>query len=550
MTATLEPTTDAAFARRLAKEVARRRTFAIISHPDAGKTTLTEKLLLYGGAIHLAGSVKARRAARHATSDWMEMEKQRGISVTSSVMQFDYEGRIVNILDTPGHQDFSEDTYRTLAAADSAVMLIDAAKGVEPQTEKLFRVCKLRNLPIFTFVNKMDRQGRDPLDLMEELENHLGMHACPMNWPVFDGFEFVGVFERATELVHVFEADNKHGATAIEATTAKLGTPEFDALVPPAARERLAHDLELLDIAGDAFDLERVLAGELSPMFFGSALNNFGVKPFLEAFLDIAPPPSRSTTETGDVEATDPEFSGFVFKIQANMDAAHRDRIAFLRICSGRFVKGMDARLPRIDKEIRLKNPSAFMARERTTIDEAFAGDIIGLYDPGVFRIGDTLTQGKDLRFKGIPHFSPELFRHIRTGDPLKRKQLLKGLQQLAEEGAIQVFSDYDTDANDIVGAVGTLQFDVLASRLATEYRVEPILTPLPYVLCRWVVGDGFDPRTFKRGQGSLIARDRDDHPVVLFTNDWGVRWSSEKNPDFTLLPVSPLAEHAGSLKK
>ena len=534
----------------LSVQVARRRTFAIISHPDAGKTTLTEKLLLYGGAIHLAGSVKARRAARHATSDWMEMEKQRGISVTSSVMQFEYDDRIINILDTPGHQDFSEDTYRTLAAADSAVMLIDAAKGVEPQTEKLFRVCKLRNLPIFTFVNKMDRQGRDPLDLMEELENHLGMHACPINWPVFDGYTFVGVYERASQVVHMFEADNKHGATAIEATTAKRGTPEFDLLVPAAARERLAHDLELLDVAGDAFDLERILAGELSPMFFGSALNNFGVQPFLEAFLDIAPPPLRYVTEEGEVEATDPHFSGFVFKIQANMDAAHRDRIAFFRVCSGRFVKGMDARLPRLDKDIRLKNPSAFMARERTTIDEAFAGDIIGLYDPGVFRIGDTLTDGRDIRFKGIPHFSPELFRHIRTGDPLKRKQLLKGLSQLAEEGAIQLFSDLDSETSDIVGAVGTLQFDVLASRLTTEYRTEPIMTPLPYVVCRWVVGAAFDPKTFKRGQGSLVARDRDGHPVVLFTNEWGVRWSAEKNPEYTLLPVSPLAEHAGNLKR
>jgi len=548
MTTTVEPGGETPPNKRLAKEVRRRRTFAIISHPDAGKTTLTEKLLLYGGAIHLAGSVKARRAARHATSDWMEMEKQRGISVTSSVMQFEYDERCVNILDTPGHQDFSEDTYRTLAAADSAVMLIDAAKGVEPQTEKLFRVCKLRDLPIFTFVNKMDRQGRDPLDLMEELENHLGMPACPINWPVFDGATFVGVFDRASEVVHVFEADKLHGATAITSKTAKWGTPEIDAILSKKAQERLAHDIELLDIAGDALDLDRVLAGELSPMFFGSALNNFGVQPFLEAFLEMAPAPSRYATEDGAVNATDPAFSGFIFKIQANMDASHRDRIAFLRVCSGRFVKGMDARLPRLGKAIRLKNPSAFMARERSTIEEGFAGDIIGLYDPGVFRIGDTLTDGRDIRFKGIPHFSPELFRHIRVGDPLKRKQLLKGLSQLAEEGAIQVFSDYHTDASDIVGAVGTLQFDVLESRLAIEYRVDAILKPLPYVLCRWVVGAGFDPKTFQRGQGSLLARDRDGHPVVLFSNEWGVRWSAEKNPKLKLLPVSPLAEHAGEL--
>ena len=547
MTTTVEPSGDVQAAKRMAKEVQRRRTFAIISHPDAGKTTLTEKLLLYGGAIHLAGSVKARRAARHATSDWMEMEKQRGISVTSSVMQFEYDGRCVNILDTPGHQDFSEDTYRTLAAADCAVMLIDAAKGVEPQTEKLFRVCKLRNLPIFTFVNKMDRQGRDPLDLMEQLENHLGMPSCPINWPVFNGATFVGVFDRKSEVVHVFEAD-KHGATAIESRTAKWGTPEIDAILSPRAKERLAADLELLDVAGDAFDLDRVRAGELSPMFFGSALNNFGVEPFLEAFLEMAPAPFRYATEDGEISATDPAFSGFVFKIQANMDASHRDRIAFFRVCSGRFVKGMDARLTRLDKVVRLKNPSAFMARERSTIEEAFAGDIIGLYDPGIFRIGDTLTDGKDIHFKGIPHFSPELFRHVRVGDPLKRKQLLKGLSQLAEEGAIQVFSDWDSEASDIVGAVGTLQFDVLQSRLQAEYRVEAILTGLPYVLCRWVVGKEFNPRTFQRGQGSLLGRDRDGHPVVLFTNDWGVRWSTEKNPGVKLLQVSPLAEHAGSL--
>ncbi|MDP6944794.1 MAG: peptide chain release factor 3 [Myxococcota bacterium] len=535
-------------AKRIAREVARRRTFAIISHPDAGKTTLTEKLLLYGGAIHLAGAVKARRAQRHATSDWMKMEQERGISVTSSVMQFTYEDHCVNILDTPGHQDFSEDTYRTLAAADAAVMLIDAAKGVEPQTEKLFRVCKLRGIPIFTFVNKMDREGREPLDLMDELESHLGMPACPVNWPVYDGYRFVGVYDRRTETIHVFRTQEDHGATTVGTVVVPIAQAAGHPDLPEGCLERLEEDLELLDVAGDAYDEGRVLGGELSPMFFGSALTNFGVEPFLEAFLEMGPAPRTRKTVDGEIEATDEAFSGFVFKIQANMDSSHRDRIAFLRVCSGRFKKGMEARHVRLDKTLRLKNPSAFMARERSTVDEAFAGDILGLYDPGVFRIGDTLTTGRDVRFEGIPHFSPELFRRIRVADPLKRKQLLKGLLQLAEEGAIQIFSDYVTEAVDIVGAVGQLQFDVLKARLETEYRVEVILESLPYTLCRWVIGEGFDPKTFRRGQGNICARDRDGHPVVLFQNTWGINWAKDNNSDFELLPVSPLADFAGRL--
>jgi peptide chain release factor 3 len=546
------PSFQALAERKIREEVARRRTFAIISHPDAGKTTLTEKLLLYGGAIHLAGSVKARRAARHATSDWMEIEKQRGISVTSAVMQFVYGDHVVNILDTPGHQDFSEDTYRTVAAADCAVMLIDAAKGVEPQTEKLFRVCQLRGIPVFTFVNKMDRHGRDPLELMEEIERHLGMRTCPVNWPIFDGYTFVGVYDRNTKVVHVFESDATHGATAIEARSAVFGTPEADEVLTERAKLKLEQDLELLDIAGDAYDEAKVRSGKLSPMFFGSALNNFGVQPFLEAFLHMAPQPSLVETADGHVEANSPELSGFVFKIQANMDAAHRDRIAFFRITSGRFVKGMDAWHPRLGKMVRMKNPTAFMARERNTIDEAFAGDIVGLFDPGIFRIGDSLTSGKNLVFKGIPHFSPELFRKIRVADPLKRKKLIEGLEQLSEEGAIQVFRDWWQENPDIVGAVGSLQFDVLAHRLAHEYGCPPILTQLPYTLCRWVVppkGETFDPKAFKVGQGSLVAKDRDDHAVVLFSNSWGVNWAKEQNKGYELLPVSPLAEHAGSLK-
>ncbi len=539
---------------KLAREARRRRTFAIISHPDAGKTTLTEKLLLYGGAIHLAGAVKARRSKRHATSDWMAMEQERGISVTSSVMQFEYDDRCVNILDTPGHQDFSEDTFRTLAAADCAVMLIDAAKGVEPQTEKLFKVCKLRGIPVFTFVNKMDRHGREPLDLMDEIESHLGMHSSPLNWPIFHRGAFRGVYDRAGGRVHLFRAED-HGQTAIEAEIRERAEVDDDHYTAEAAAG-LEEDLELLEIAGDALDMDRVLRGELTPMFFGSALTNFGVRLFLESFLRMAPTPSpRATVGGREVSATDEDFSAFVFKIQANMDAAHRDRIAFVRICSGRFSKGMEARHVRSDKTIRLKNPSAFMARERTIIEEAWAGDIIGLYDPGTFRIGDTLTTvsaragtGASDAFEGIPHFSPELFRRIRTADPLKRKQLMKGVMQLAEEGAIQVFADYITEQVDIVGAVGGLQFDVLAARLETEYRVEPILEALPFTLCRWIVGEGFDPKTFRRGQGNICARDLDGHPVVLFQNPWGIRWALENNEGFELLPVSPLAAHAGGL--
>ncbi|MFO0747532.1 MAG: peptide chain release factor 3 [Myxococcota bacterium] len=557
-TPTTPPTTPAAtpaeseLQKRIREEVARRRTFAIISHPDAGKTTLTEKLLLYGGAIHLAGSVKARKASRHATSDWMEIEKQRGISVTTAVMQFVYDDYVVNILDTPGHQDFSEDTYRTLAAADAAVMLIDAAKGVEPQTEKLFRVCQLRGIPVFTFVNKMDRHGRDPLELMAEIESHLGMRTCPINWPVFDGADFVGVYERGSELVHIFQKGTAHGAEEVEAASARLGSAEADEMLTERAKKRLADDLELLDVAGDNYDLARVRTGALSPVFFGSALTNFGVKPFLESFLKMAPAPELVPTADGYIEATSTELSGFVFKIQANMDQAHRDRIAFFRVTSGRFVKGMDAWHPRLEKTLRLKNPTSFMARERTQIDEAFAGDIVGLFDTGVFRIGDSLTSGKKIVFQGIPHFSPELFRKVRVADPLRRKKLIDGLKQLAEEGAVQVFTDWYSEHPDIVGAVGTLQFDVLAHRLTGEYGCAPILTALPYTLCRWVVAKDpakpFDARTYKIGQGCTLAHDRDGHVVVLFQNNWGVNWAKDQNKDFDLLPVSPLAEHAGSL--
>ncbi len=533
--------------RRTAREIAARRTFAIISHPDAGKTTLTEKLLLYGGAIQMAGSVKARRAARHATSDWMEMERQRGISVTTSVMQFTYGEHCVNILDTPGHQDFSEDTYRTLAAADAAVMLIDAAKGVEPQTEKLFRVCQLRKLPVFTFVNKMDRHGREPLDLMSEIEEHLGMPAYASNWPVFEGPEFRGVYDRETEEIHLFQAA-RHGQTAIEAQVLRRDDPALSEHLSPAALARLDEDIELLDVAGDDTSPERVLAGALTPMFFGSALTNFGVELLLQRFLAAAPAPTPRRTVQGETVPVTAPFSGFVFKMQANMDASHRDRVAFLRVCSGHFHKGMKATLTRTGKVLSLKNPTAFMARERTVVEEAYAGDIVGLYDPGVLRIGDTLAVDGRVEYEGIPHFSPEHFRRVRVKDPLKRKQLAKGLAQLTEEGAIQVFADDFTEQQDIVGAVGVLQFDVLAHRLSHEYRVDVVLEPMPYKVCRWVVGDGFDRKTFRKAPSSLLVRDRDGHPVVLFPTEWGPNWVADKNPGLELLPVSPIAAHAGRL--
>jgi len=454
-------------ASELDQEVARRRTFAIISHPDAGKTTLTEKLLLYGGAIHLAGSVKAKRARRHATSDWMELEKERGISVTSSVLQFGYRGHAVNLLDTPGHQDFSEDTYRTLAAADAAVMLIDAAKGVEPQTKKLFKVCRMRGIPIFTFVNKLDRYGRAPLELMDELEQVLGIRAYPMNWPIGMGPDFRGVYDRQARVVHVFAAHGSHGESEVEEKSVSIDSPEIADIVPEAQLAQLREDIELLDIGGDVFDREKSDAGQITPMFFGSAMTNFGVRPFLDAFLELAPAPTARQTTEGPRLPTNPKFAGFVFKIQANMDPAHRDRIAFLRVVSGRYVKGMNAFHSRLGKDVRLAKPSQFMAAERTAIEDAWPGDVIGLFDPGQYRIGDTLADGEDLHFESVPRFSPEFFAVVRSKDPLRRKQMEKGLEQLAEEGTVQIFQQLQMGMRDpIVGVVGALQFEVLQYRI------------------------------------------------------------------------------------
>jgi peptide chain release factor 3 len=517
----------------LNSEVARRRTFAIISHPDAGKTTLTEKLLLYGGAIHLAGAVKARRASRHATSDWMELEKQRGISVTSSVMSFGYKGALVNLLDTPGHQDFSEDTYRTLAAVDSAVMLIDAAKGVEAQTKKLFQVCRMRGIPIFTFVNKLDRHGREPLELMDELERVLGIRSCPMNWPIGMGPGFKGVFDRRTGQMHLFDASGRHGEVQVaRRLTNDVNDPALREAIGEDAHRRLVEENEMLDMAGDPFDLERVRAGQLAPMFFGSAMTNFGVEPFLEAFLDLAPTPAPRRTAKGPVEPTHRKFTGFIFKIQANMDAAHRDRIAFMRVVSGRFERGMTVRHQRLGKDIRLAKSTQFLAQERTSVEEAFAGDVIGLFDPGVFRIGDTLSEGAGEPFEGIPRFSPEHFVQVRVKDALKRKQMKAGLDQLSEEGAIQVFRQrHMGDQNPILGAVGALQFDVLEFRLKHEYGVDVVIDKLPFQIARWVAGEGYNPRDFDRGDSALAVEDKDGAPIILFRNEWSLQWAVEHMP-------------------
>ncbi|MDP3156440.1 MAG: peptide chain release factor 3 [Archangium sp.] len=526
----------------LEREISRRRTFAIISHPDAGKTTLTEKLLLYGGAIHLAGSVKARRAKRYATSDWMAIEKERGISVTSSVLQFTYRDHAVNLLDTPGHQDFSEDTYRTLSAADSAVMLIDAAKGVEPQTIKLFKVCKLRGIPIFTFANKLDRYGRTPLELMDELEKVLGMRAYPMNWPIGSGPEFRGVYDRRTKNVHVFQAVGRHGAEEVGEQIHPLDSEEMRALLTESELEKLREDIELLDIGGDDFSIDKVLTGELSPMFFGSAMTNFGVRPFLDAFLEMAPPPSGRPSSAGFIEPVGEKFTGFVFKIQANMDPAHRDRIAFLRVVSGHYVKGMTAHHVRLDKDIRLAKPTQFMASERTGIEDAWPGDVIGLFDPGIFRIGDTLLEKtRAFDFECVPRFSPEFFAVVRSKDPMKRKQMEKGLEQLSEEGTIQIFQQLQMGMKDpIVGVVGQLQFEVLQYRMDAEYGADIIVDKLPFGHARWVVAQKFDPKAFDWEGNRMTVQDRDGLPLVLFRDEWAMQHALQKHPELAFQAHAP----------
>lgn len=516
-------------------EIKRRRTFAIISHPDAGKTTLTEKFLLYGGAITLAGSVKGKKTAKHAVSDWMEIEKQRGISVTSSVMQFNYNDYCINILDTPGHQDFSEDTYRTLMAADSAVMVIDASKGVERQTRKLFKVCTLRDIPIFTFINKMDREARSPFDLLEEIEQELGIRTYPINWPIGSGKEFKGVYDRSKKHIIAFKANN--GQREVEATEADISDRGLDALIGSDHRQTLADDIELLDGAGYEFDLDMVRHGKLSPVFFGSALTNFGVEPFLEEFLNMTPPPLPRQSDAGVIDPFSPDFSAFVFKIQANMNKAHRDRIAFMRICSGKFEKGMEVYHVQGGKKIKLMQPQQLMAQEREVIDEAFAGDIIGVFDPGIFSIGDTICSASNrFSFGGIPTFAPEHFSRVQQVDTMKRKQFVKGISQIAQEGAIQIFQNLGGGMEEIiVGVVGTLQFDVLEYRLRNEYNVEIRMEGLPYQHIRWIENEELDPKTLNLTSDTKRIQDLRGNKLLIFANEWSIRWAQEHNEGLVL---------------
>lgn len=520
-------------------EINRRRTFAIISHPDAGKTTLTEKFLLYGGAITLAGAVKGKKNSRHAVSDWMEIEKQRGISVTSSVMQFQYEGFCINILDTPGHQDFSEDTYRTLMAADSAVMVIDASKGVEAQTRKLFKVCLLRDIPIFTFINKMDREARNPYDLLDEIEYELGIKTYPMNWPIGCGKEFKGVYDREKKEILAFTANN--GQREVEATEASLDDASMKERLGEDLYQTLQDDVELLDGAGYEFDLEQVRHGKLSPVFFGSALTNFGVEPFLESFLKLTSSPLPRKTENGVVDPFDEGFSAFVFKIQANMNKAHRDRIAFMRICSGRFEKGMEVLHVQGGRKMKLSQPQQMMAQSREIIEEAYAGDIIGVFDPGIFSIGDTVcSPGMKAKFEGIPTFAPELFCRVHQKDTMKRKQFVKGTTQIAQEGAIQIFQDINSGMEEvIVGVVGTLQFDVFKYRMENEYNVEIRMENLPYQYIRWIENEEIDLKSLNLTSDTRKVQDMKGRYLLLFANEWSIRWAEDHNPTLELAEFS-----------
>ncbi len=523
------------------KEINRRRTFAIISHPDAGKTTLTEKLLLYGGAILQAGAVKGKAADRHAVSDWMEIEKQRGISITSSVMQFQYEGYCINILDTPGHQDFSEDTYRTLMAADSAVMVIDAAKGIEPQTRKLFKVCAMRGIPIFTFINKLDREARDTFDLLDELEKEFGNGTYPMNWPIGCGKEFKGVYDREKRAIIAFSAKNR-GQSKLDSIECDItDTDKLDAIIGETAREELCEQIELLDGASFDFDLEKVRCGKLSPVFFGSALTNFGVEPFLESFLHMTTAPLPRKAETGIVDPLSGSFSAFVFKIQANMNKAHRDRLAFMRICSGKFERGTEYFHVQGGKNIKLSQPQQMMAQEREIVDEAYAGDIIGVFDPGIFSIGDTVCMPKQkVKYEGIPTFAPEHFAMVEQTDSMKRKQFVKGMNQIAQEGAIQIFFEPGGGMERvIVGVVGVLQFEVLEYRLKNEYGVDVRRSNLSYQHIRWIENENVNPARLNITSDTKWVQDFRGKNLLIFTSEWNIRWALEKNEGLELSEFS-----------
>jgi len=524
----------------LAEAVARRRNFAIISHPDAGKTTLTEKLLLYGGAIQQAGAVKARGEQRKVTSDWMELEKQRGISITSTVLQFDYSGSTINLLDTPGHQDFSEDTYRTLAAADNAVMLEDAAKGLEPQTRKLFEVCRMREIPIFTFINKMDRPGREPLALLDEIEAELGLTPWAVNWPIGSGEFFRGVIDRRTRQVVLFSRAERGRQS--EEKLLDLDDPELKDLVEPELLDQAVEDLDLLEAAGAELDLELVHAGELTPVFFGSAMTNFGVRPFLDAFMDMAQKPVARIGTDGPVDPLRPDFSGFVFKLQANMDPRHRDRVAFVRVCSGRFEKDMSVRHARTGRTIRLSRPQKLFGQDRAVVEDAYPGDVIGLNNPGMFSIGDTLYTGTKVEYEGIPCFSPEIFSWLRNPNPSAFKNFRKGVNELREEGAVQILYDTDESKRDpILAAVGQLQLEVVQHRLENEYGVDTRLEPLGFQVARWVTGGWSSLEDVGRIFNCKTVRDAWNRPVLLFKNEWNLNQLIEEHPELDLSTVAPV---------
>jgi len=536
----LNPNLEEELANSLSDEVGKRRNFAIISHPDAGKTTLTEKLLLYGGAIQQAGAVKARGEQRKVTSDWMELEKQRGISITSTVLQFAYKDKTINLLDTPGHQDFSEDTYRTLAAADNAVMLEDAAKGLEPQTRKLFEVCRMRQIPIFTFINKMDRPGQEPLELLDEIESELGLSTFAVNWPIGSGEFFRGVVERATKEVVLFSRAER-GKQSDEIRL-KINDPELKNLVEEELLIKALEEIEILDEAGCDLDQELILSGELTPVFFGSAMTNFGVRPFLDNFLELSQGPVARNSFDGPIFPTRESFSGFVFKLQANMDPKHRDRVAFVRVCSGRFKKDMTVQHARTGKQIRLSRPQKIFGQDRAVVDDAYPGDVIGLNNPGMFSIGDTLFMGQRVEFEGIPCFSPEIFSWLRNPNPSAFKNFKKGVNELREEGAVQILYDTDQSKRDpILAAVGQLQLEVVQHRLASEYGVETRLEPMGYQVARWVKGGWPALEQVGRIFNCKTVQDAWLRPVLLFKNEWNLNQLKEDHPQMELNSVAPV---------
>ncbi|WP_138420706.1 peptide chain release factor 3 [Aquibacillus sediminis] len=513
-------------------EASKRKTFAIISHPDAGKTTLTEKLLLFGNLIRSAGTVKGKKSGKFATSDWMEIEKQRGISVTSSVMNFPYKDYQVNILDTPGHEDFSEDTYRTLTAVDSVVMIIDATKGIEAQTIKLFKVCRMRGIPIFTFINKMDRESREPLELLEEIEEVLNIETYPMNWPVGMGKRFLGIFDRYNQQFVKYNGNEQESFIPYS----ELDQPEHEALVTDPTYQETEGELELLDEAGDQYSLDAIMKGEQTPVFFGSALAPFGVQTFFDTFISMAPNPTPRKTTEGLVSPDKEDFSGFIFKIQANMNPAHRDRVAFLRVCSGKFERGMNVKLARTGKDFKLSQIQQFVASSRDTVEEAYPGDIIGIYDPNVYRIGDTLLEGKgNFEYDELPQFPPELFKKVTAKNVMKAKQFKKGLEQLVQEGAIQLFKGHPMESY-IIGAVGELQYEVFEYRMKNEYNVEVMLESVGERIPRWLKEEQVDTSLFD--ERNLLVKDREGNFLVLFKNDFALRWFKDKNPDVELIDL------------